>query len=465
MKHARRGTWRTRAAPAALWLAGLLVISCTAGPAPPSESPGPAAAPASDPLSPARVRARVEREWQVKAEKMTHHLQRLMRKHGIDMWIIMSRENVVDPVLELFGGLGLTGWYGHRNAYIFYDPGEGKPLERLAIGTHLSQHLKRFYDELITYGEEGLAPHVRQAVTSRRPRRIAVNQSRTVSMGDGLTVSMKEYLVDAIGAPYRDRLVSSEPLLVDYVSTHTPAEHEIAREASRATYDIIRRALSNEVITPGKTTLLDVHYWITAEWKRQGFEFDFPAGVDLHRQGGVERSDDDTVIEPGDVLHVDFGVRLSGIVTDQQKMAYVLRPGESAPPPGLVKAFADSARMAAIILEELRIGQTGEAIKKAAEARAAREGLEASVYSHVQDYWVHGAGVWINPYWPERYGERPRFKLLGGEWVSLEFATTTPVREWGGETVRMRREEDLLVHPDGRIEYLSGPQSELWVVR
>lgn len=463
MHHGR--TQRAGFVSAGVLLAGWLVTSCTAGPAPPAEAPGPQVPTVSDALAPSHVRERVEREWQVKAEKMTRHLQPLMRKHGVDMWIVMSRENVVDPVLELFGGLGITGWYGHRNAYIFYDPGEEKPLERLAIGTHLSQHLKRFFGELVSYGQEGLKPHLRKAVAARDPKRIAVDQSRTVSMADGLTVSMKEYLVDAIGAPYRDRLVSSEPLLIEYASTHTPAEHEIAREASRATYDIIRRALSNPVITPGKTTLMDVHYWITAEWKRQGFEFDFPAGVDLHRQGGFERSDDDTVIDRGDVLHVDFGVRLSGIVTDQQKMAYVLKPGESAPPAGLVKAFADSARMAEIVVEEMKIGRTGEEIKKAAEARAAQEGLEASVYSHVQDYWVHGAGVWVNPYWPERYGERPRYKLLGGEWMSLEFATTTAVPEWGGEKVRMRREEDLLVHPDGRIEYLSGPQTELWVIR
>jgi Xaa-Pro aminopeptidase len=452
-------SWRRTRGPAVLALAGVL-LACRDARHPAGEVAAP-----PDPLAPASVRARVEREWAVKAEKMTRHLQPIMRKHGVDLWIVMSRENVVDPVLELFGGLGITGWYGHRNAYLFYDPGGDRPLQRIAIGTHLSQHVKRFYDELVPYGQEGLAPHLRRAVRTRDPKRIAVDESRTVSMADGLTVSMKAYLIEAIGAPYRDRLVSAEPILVEYASTHTAAEHEIAREASRATYEIIRRALSNEVITPGRTTLLDVHYWITAEWKRQGFEFNFPAGVDLHRRGGVERSDDDTVIERGDVLHVDFGVRLSGIVTDQQKMAYVLRDGESAPPAGLVKAFADSARMAAIVVEELRVGRTGEAIKRAAEARAAQEGLEANVYSHVQDYWVHGAGVWINPYWPERYGERPRFPLRGGEWVSLEFSTTTAVPEWGGEKVRMRREEDLLVHPDGRVEYLSGPQTELWVIR
>ena len=237
--------------------------------------------PARAQITPELIRARTEREWDVKAEKMRRHLLPLMRAHDVDLWIILSRENAPDPALELFGGYGITGWYGHRNAYLFYDTGGASGedgLETSALGTHLSGHLDRFYDTRLLYGEEGLAPHLRQYIEDRDPRRIAVNQSRTISMADGLTAELKDYLIDALGAPYRDRLVSSEPLLVEYVSTRTLAEEAIQREASRVTFDILRRAISDEVIEPGRTTLLDVHYWITAEWKRQGFEFNFPAG-------------------------------------------------------------------------------------------------------------------------------------------------------------------------------------------
>ena len=43
---------------------------------------------------------------------MRRHLLPLMRAHEIDLWIILSRENAPDPALELFGGYGVTGWYG-----------------------------------------------------------------------------------------------------------------------------------------------------------------------------------------------------------------------------------------------------------------------------------------------------------------------------------------------------------------
>ena len=416
-------------------------------------------------ITPELIRTRTEREWIVKAEKMRQHLLPLMRAHEIDLWIILSRENVPDPAVELFGGYGITGWYGHRNAYLFYDAGvEG--LETMALGTHLSNHLDRFYDTKILYGEEGLSPHLREYVDDRSPTRIAINQSRTISMADGLTAELKDYLLQTIGETYRSALVSSEPLLVEYVSTKTDAEQVIQREASQATFRILRRAFSNEIIQPGQTSLLDVYYWITAEWKRQGFEFNFPASLDLQRRGSEMLDDsDDPVIQPGDLLHVDFGVRTSGIVADQQKMAYVLRAGETEPPAGLRAAFARSARMASILVDEFRVGRTGIAIKTAAEARALDEGIDSLVYSHAQGNWVHDAGVWMTHDWPDRYGDHPRFRLRAGEWISLEFSVSEAVPEWNDQAVTIMREEDTIVHSDGNVEYLSGPQRELWVIQ
>lgn len=425
---------------------------------------------ASAQITPELIRERTEREWDVKADKMGAHLLRLMRIHNIDLWIILSRENAPDPALELFGGYGITGWYGHRNAYLFYDPGDSgdvqATLETTAIGTHLSGHLRRFFDTLRPYGKEGLVPHLHRYVGERDPQRIAINQSRTISMADGLTAELKEYLLAALDTRYHDRLVSSEPLLVDYVSTRTPAEHTIQREASAATFEILKRALSNEVITPGKTRLMDVQYWITAEWKQQGFEFNFPASLDLQRVDHAAMDDStNPVIGRGDLLHVDFGVRSSGIVADQQKMAYVLRADETSVPPGLAAAFEHSTQMASIILDQFEVGRSGIEIKNAAEARGRSVGIESLVYSHVQGNWVHDAGVWMIHDWPERYGDHPRFRLRSGEWVSLEFSVTVPVAEWNDQAVTIMREEDTLVHDDGRVEYFSGPQTELWVIR
>ena len=411
-------------------------------------------------------RERALHEYEVKAEKMRRHLQPMMRKHGIDLWIIMSRENSPDPALELFGSHGITGWYGHRNAYLFYDPGGERPLETAVIGTHLSGHLKKFYDEIHGYGEEGLTPRLREYVHARAPRRIAINQSRTISMADGLTAELKDYLVQAIGPEYAGRLASSEPMFIDYVSTRTPAELEIEREAAQITYNLLRRAFSSEVITPGTTTLMDVHWWITDQWKAMDLDFNFPASLDLQRQG-VEGSTDDSenpVILPGDVLHVDFGVRLMGLVSDQQKMAYVLRPGETDAPEGLKQVFAQSVRQGEIIAETIEPGRLGRDIVTIAEERGRAEGIDNRTYPHVQGNWVHDVGAWGSRDWPERYGIHPRQPVRPTEFWSIEYSVTGAVPEWGGQRVTMAREEDAWVDADGRVRFLAGPQRELWLI-
>ncbi len=399
---------------------------------------------------------------------MEERLLPTMREHGIDMWILMSRENHPDPILELFGGYGVSGWYGHRNAYIFYDPATpGLPLETTVIGTHLSDHSKRFFANIVPYGENGLAPLLRRHIEERDPETIAINESRTISMADGLSSSLKAYLVDAIGEPYEARLVSSEPMAIDYISYRTEEEIAIEREASYLTYNILRRAFSNEIIIPGKTTLMDVYWWIVDEWKTQDLDFNFPPHLQLQRQGHEEPVDDaeNPVIEPGDLLHVDFGVRLMGLVTDQQKMAYVLRPGEVDAPQGMRHAFADSRRLGDIIREELEPGVPGHVVKEIAEERALGEGILSSVYPHAQGNWVHGAGAWVSSDWPERYGQHPRELVRAREIWSVEYSTSHDLDEWDGQRISMLREEDAWIDDDGDVRYFAGPQEQLWLIR
>lgn len=411
--------------------------------------------------------ARAEHEWEVKLNKMKRHLRPAMRKHGIDLWIIMSREFNPDPMLELIGGIGLTGWYGHRNAYLFYDPGGDKPLETTIIGTHQNSRMKAYYPTIISYRQEGLAPHLKEYFDERNPGKIAINQSRTLPMADGLTVAMKQFMLEAIGREYADRMLSSEDMLIDYVSHRTPEELAIETQASWITWNILSRAFSNEVIHPGTTRLMDVHYWIVDEWKRQGLEFNFPPGLNIQRIG-VDRTledSDNPVIQPGDVLHVDFGVNLMGLVTDQQKMAYVLKPGETQAPPGLVNAFSQSVEMAEILLKELKAGAIGYEVRETAQKRGKEAGIENSVYSHVQGNWVHCIGAWANLDWPDRYGRHPREPVRKSEFWSVEFSTETPVPEWGGQKVRMMREEDAVIDRDGNAQFLAGPQMTLWLIR
>jgi Xaa-Pro aminopeptidase len=410
---------------------------------------------------------RMLHEWEVKLEKMNTQLQPAMRDNGIDMWIVFSREFNVDPVMQLFGDYGISGWYGHRNVYILRDPGEGQPLERVLIGTHQSGRMRDFFPTIIGYGEEGFAPHLREYMERVDPQRIAVNRSRTVAMADGLTAEMALQLEEAVGPKYVERMVSSQTLLFDYVSRRTPAELDIETEASQRTWWILRRAFSDEVIEPGVTTLMDVYGFILAEWQRQDLEFNFAPGLTIYREGvdgGIDDTDD-PVIEPGDLLHVDFGVRLMGLVTDQQHLAYVLKSDEQEAPAGLQELFRQSVVAGQIYLDELKPGAIGTAVKGIVEERAEQEGIQASIYGHTQGHWVHGAGARTVFDWPERYGDFAREPVRAGEFWSIEYSVQGEVPEWGGQTVRIPREEDAAIDPDGTPRWLVGPQMELWLIR
>ncbi|MDH3223451.1 MAG: aminopeptidase P family protein, partial [Gemmatimonadota bacterium] len=167
---------------------------------------------------------------------------------------------------------------------------------------------------------------------------------------------------------------------------------------------------------------------------------------------------------PGDLLHVDYGVRLMGLVTDQQKMGYVLEPGETAPPAGLQELFAQSVRTGEILAEELVPGVEGRTVRLRALARTEQEGIQASIYSHVQGNWVHGVGAWAIQDWPERYGVHPREPVRESEFWSVEYSVSGDVPGWGA--ARMAREEDAWINPaTGRLEFLVGPQRELWLIR
>ncbi len=357
---------------------------------------------------------RLMHEWDVKLEKMELHLQASMRRNEIDMWIIMSREFNVDPMLQMFGDYGISGWYGHRNAYIFFDT--GNKLERTLIGTHQSGRMKDFFPTIISYGQEGLKPHLQKFINKRNPKKIAINRSRTVSMADGITVEMLKFLEDAIGEKYASRLTSAQPVIFDYINHRTPA---------------------------------------------------FSPGITIYRRGvkgGIDDTENPLVI-PGDLLHVDFGVRLMGLVTDQQHVAYVLHPDETEPPDGLQKLFQQSVIVGDLFAEELKAGNIGYEIKKTIESRAEKMGIQSSIYGHTQGNWVHGAGARVVFDWPDRYGDFAREPVRPTEFWSIEYSVQGKVPEWDNQMVRIPREEDAVIEEDGsKATFIMGPQKKLWLI-
>ena len=156
--------------------------------------------------------------------------------------------------------------------------------------------------------------------------------------------------MERLGDSTVPRFVSAAPLIEELLDTRLEQEKPHYTAAVAVTARIVERALSNEVIKPGVTTVGDVRNWLYDALGAHGVRTWFQPDLRVQRQGGglplsrgfLAVAPEKTVILPGDVVHIDFGITYMGFDTDWQKMAYVLKPGETDAPAGLKAAMRNT---------------------------------------------------------------------------------------------------------------------------
>lgn len=428
------------------------------------------------PFGTLREQAAVQQQWlQLRLDRV---LPRLMREHGIDMWIVPTREYNEDPVF--FSLVSPTTMAARRRTiYVFFDRGPEAGVERIAIGGSsqggLYEVVRAPDAELGAAGgeqrrAEPFGPEqwnlLTPIVEARDPATIAVNISRTHNFSDGLTAGEWEQLQEALGPTYVGRVVRSELLPIQYIEERLPEMLGIYRRMQALVHRIIETAFSSEVITPGETTTDDVVWWLRQTARDLGVSVWFHPSVSIQRQG-VEMSDSaDPVIRRGDVLHTDFGITLLRLNTDTQHMGYVLREGETAPPPGLVAALETGNRLQDIVLEELVPGRTGNEVLAAARARMREAGIDGTVYTHPIGDHGHGAGPLVG-LWDRQEGVPGRgdVPVRPNTWFSIELQATSPLEEWDGQPIRMALEEDARLDSEGERHWVLRRQESLHLIR
>src|SRR5688500_7576778 len=252
------------------------------------------------------------------------------------MWIVTNEEFHADPVTAHIAPP--LPYVGRRDFFIFADRG-GNKLDRIAIVRYPEEHLHNFFEVLNPPGKE-IAATLRRVVEERTPKTIALNIGGMRGATDGLTLEGHKFLTQAVGPNYASRFVSAAPLIVEYTDTRLPEELEHYRTAVLVTDILTRRAFSNEVITPGKTTVGDVRWWLIEQVNNLGLSLWFQPDLRVQRQskttGTTQQflsvADEAVVLERGDLIHVDFGLNYMGLSTDWQKHAYILKNGEKDAP-------------------------------------------------------------------------------------------------------------------------------------
>lgn len=391
----------------------------------------------------------------------------MMRRHKVEMWVVTNEEFHPDPVVPYVAPP--VPYQGRRDFFIFCDRGTER-LERIALVRYPEERLGRFFEVLNPPGRETAAA-LRKIVEERRPKTIALNIGGTRGATGSLTYDAHEFLAEALGPAYASRFVPAAPLVVEYMDTRLPEELEHYRTAVQVTDILTRRAFSNEVIKPGKTTVGDVRWWFLQQVSQLGLDVWFHPDIRVQRrsqeagkaQQFLSVADESVVLERGDVIHIDCGINYMGLSTDWQKMGYILRPGERDAPEGLKRALANTNRLQDALFTHIKAGAYGHEVYDATMADMKREGIEAMIYSHSVGTQGHALGASIDFRRPAAGApSEPPFRE--GSYTSIELNTSTPVAEWGGQKVTVMMEDDAYLTPQG-MKWFRPRQTSFYLIK
>jgi hypothetical protein len=449
----------------------------------PGNGQGVARRPQEDrPFGTLREQATMQQEWLRK--RLDTFLPSLMRRHGVDLWVVPMREYNEDPV---FWSITAPETFAarRRTIYVFFDTcaatgaaPRAACVERLALGgtSQGGAFTARRSTKTVTAAVNGRQAELwgdeqwqalKQVIEERNPKVIGVDRSKVFAFSDGLSSGELLGMSEALGDRWTSRFRDAEALPLELIASRLPEEDAFFTRMTEQVWRLTQTMFSGAVITPGKTHTSDLVWWWRQRVNDLGLGTRFQPSVDVQREG-VRGEDlgDDPVIRRGDVLHCDVGITVARLNTDTQHDAYVLRAGEHEAPAGLARALANANALQDIVMDEIRPGRTGNEILASSLARMRAKGIDGTVYTHPIGMNGHGAGPLIG-LWDYQDGVAGRgdAQVIPSMWFSVELQATTPVNEWGGQPVRMAQEEDMIVGADGRARWALKRQSKLFLVK
>jgi Metallopeptidase family M24 len=436
------------------------------------------------PFGTLREQAALQQRWL--DERMKTVLPALMKKHGVDLWVVPMREYNEDPVFSSIVS-PTTFAARRRTIYMFYDPCAGvradcaKPFERLAMGGTsqggVYQAIRstkpaagpaggQVQAQAELWGDEQWQV-LKTEIEKRNPKSIAIDVSRVFAFNDGLSAGELEGMRDALGPSLAAKFKHADDLALDVIATRLPEESETYRRMQEVVWGIIDTAFSSVVVKPGVTHTEDIVWWMRQKVNDLGLGTWFHPSVEVQRKGATDAQlGENPIVQKGDVLHCDFGITAMRLNTDTQHMGYVLRDGETDVPSGLKAALLSSNKLQDIVVGEIKVGRSGNEVLKSSRAKMAAAGIDGTVYSHPIGQNGHGAGPLIG-LWDYQDGVPGRgdAKVIPNMWFSIELQATTKVPEWNNQPVRSAQEEDAVVGPDGAVRWALKRQTVFHVVK
>ncbi len=386
-------------------------------------------------------------------QEKTKQAIRILQEKNVDCWLTFIRETSSgsDPVLPIIYGHDLT-W---QSALIITRSGE-----TIAIVGHFEAETARrtgAYTNVIPY-HESIKPPLLEVLNQIKPRTIAINSSKNDVQADGLTYGMYQVLREFLEqTPWENKFISSEEIVSALRGRKTLREIECVRKAVATseiiftkTFAFVRSGMMEADITDYMHKQLAVHQVLPA------WELNHCPTVNAGPDSPVGHVSASAIsLKPGQILHIDFGVKEDEYCADLQRVAYLPLPGEKCLPDPVRRGFDVIVQSIHESVSAMKPGRLGKEIDAIARGVVTRAGYPEYMYAtgHQLGRLAHdGAGI-LGPKW-ERYGNTPDYPLEAGQVYTVEPGLS--VAGFGYIGI----EEDVIITENG-CEFISKPQLEM----
>ena len=402
---------------------------------------------------------------QIQKDRLDNLLPQLMDDNGIDLWVLITREYNEDPVVKTL--LPPTWLNARRQTILVFS--KNKNAEGIT-----SAAITRYpFGKLIpSIWDKEKQPSQWQAladyIISKDPKNIGINTSKSFALADGLVKTDYDALMHVLPETFKSKVVSAEQLAIGWIESRTEREMELYEDLVAITHQIIAEAFSSKVITPGETTTDDVVWWLREKVLSLGLDTWFHPTVDVQRANDSDLYAFDSkskfdIIQPGDLVHCDFGISYLSLNTDCQELAYVLKPGEKQAPDFLVDALAQGNRVQDIFTNNFKTGVSGNVILKKSLEQGRAEGLRPQIYTHPLGTYGHSAGTTLGM-WDSQNGVAVNgdYPLHHNTSYAIELNTSVYIPEWKKD-IRIMLEEAGFYGSNG-FRYINKRQEKLLLI-
>lgn len=282
---------------------------------------------------------------------------------NVDSWIVVGRETDMnsEPVLPVLGDIEFI----IDTAFIFSKDGTMTAL--VSVLDYEGYVRMDGIDKVVAYEtlKQGFIDYFKE----NKANVLALDFSENDPASDGLTVGLYNTLQAAMKeADYAPEIVSAYPIVSKVRGIKTPAQIEKITYTAQQAQKIFDEAA--KFIKKG-TTSLEIQKFFHDKAKEIGAETSWTysqcPGVFVGPNSPVgHMAPVEIVVEGGMFINIDFGLKINGYCSDNQRMYYVLKDGEEDAPQQAKDLFNINKTAIYNAYKGLKPGVTGFEIDKIA---------------------------------------------------------------------------------------------------